>query len=86
MSQEVKKGPLAALTFEASKNFILTYFQKLMWFIYLLKKIVYWAKFEGNFFQMRNTLDRSYRDRLLNLMFSWFKTGRQGFSQEAALD
>ena len=35
MSQEVKKGPLAALTFESSKNFIITYFQKIMWF-YLL--------------------------------------------------
>ena len=32
MSQAVKKGPFAALTIESSKNFILTYFQKLMWF------------------------------------------------------
>ena len=38
MSQEVKKGPLAALTFESSKNFILTYFQKLMWFYLLATK------------------------------------------------
>ena len=64
MSQEVKKGPLAALTFESSKNFILTYFQKLMWFYLLATKD--WEKFEGNFFPMRNTLDRSYRDRHVN--------------------
>ena len=38
MSQEVKKGPFAALTFESSKNFILTYFQKLMWFYLLVTK------------------------------------------------
>ena len=38
MSQEVKKGPFAALTFESSKNFILTYFQKLMWFYLLATK------------------------------------------------
>ena len=35
MSQEVKKGPKAALTFESAKNFNLTYFQKLMQ-LYLL--------------------------------------------------
>ena len=33
-----KKGLLAALTFESSKNFILTYFQKLMWFYWLATK------------------------------------------------
>ena len=38
MSQEVKKGPFAALTFESSKIFILTYFQKLMWFYWLVTK------------------------------------------------
>ena len=38
MSQEVKKGPFAALTFESSKNFILRYFQKLMWFYLLVTK------------------------------------------------
>ena len=32
MSQEVKKGPFAALTMESSKNFILTHLQKIMWF------------------------------------------------------
>ena len=38
MLQEVKKGPLAALTFESFKSFILTYFQKLMWFYILATK------------------------------------------------
>ena len=38
MSQEVKKGPFAALTIESSKNFILTYFQKPMWFYLLATK------------------------------------------------
>ena len=38
MSQEVKKGPFAALTFESSKNFILRYFQKLMWYYLLVTK------------------------------------------------
>ena len=38
MSQEVKKGPFAALTFESSKNFMLRYFQKLMWFYLLVTK------------------------------------------------
>ena len=32
MSQEVKKGPFAALTMESSKNFILTHLQKIVWF------------------------------------------------------
>ena len=50
MSQEVKKGPLAALTFESSKNFILTYFQKLMWFHLLATKDSLLAKFEGKLF------------------------------------
>ena len=38
MSQEVKEGPFAALTFDSSKNFILTYFRKLMWFYSLATK------------------------------------------------
>ena len=38
MSQKVKKGPFAALTFESSKNFMLRYFQKLMWFYLLVTK------------------------------------------------
>ena len=38
ISHKVKKGPFAALTFESSKNFILTYFQKLMWFYLLVTK------------------------------------------------
>ena len=50
MSQEVKKGPLAALTFEASKNFILTYFQKLMWFYLFAKKDCLLGKVWGKFF------------------------------------
>ena len=63
MSQEVKKGPFAALTMESSKNFILTHLRKIMWFYLpatkdnLLGKV--WGKF---FFPMRNALDRSYRD------------------------
>ena len=56
MSQEVKKGPFAALTFESSKKFILRYFQKLMWFYLLVAK---------------DALDRSYRDRLLNVLRSF---------------
>ena len=71
MSQEVKKGPFAAFTFESSNNFILTDFQKLMCF-YLLVTIdsllgKVWGK---TFFPMRNTLDRSYIDRhLINIVF-----------------
>ena len=38
MSQKVKKRPFAVLTFESSQNFILTYFQKLMWFYLLAGK------------------------------------------------
>ena len=38
MSQEVKKRPFGALTFESSKNFILTYFQELMCFYLLATK------------------------------------------------
>ena len=38
MSQAFKKGPYAALTVEGSKNFILTYFQKPMWFYLLATK------------------------------------------------
>ena len=41
MSQEFKKGPIAALTFESSKNFISTYFQKLMWFYLLSTKDIW---------------------------------------------
>ena len=71
MSQEVKKGPFAALTFESSKNFILTYFQKLMGFYLLVTKDSLLGKVLGKtFFPMRNALDRSYRDRLLNLTIS----------------
>ena len=66
MSQEVKKGPFAALTFDSSKNFILRYFQKLMWFYLLVTKDSLLGKVWGEtFFPMRNALDRSYRDRLL---------------------
>ena len=66
MSQEIKKGPLADLTFESSKNFILTYFQKLMWFYLLATKDSLLGKVWGKiFFPMQNTLDRSYRDRRL---------------------
>ena len=38
MSQAFKKGPFAALTIEGSKNFILTYFQKPVWFYLLATK------------------------------------------------
>ena len=70
MSQEVKKGPFAALTFESSKNFMLTHFQKLMWFYFIVTKDRLLGKvWGGNFFPMRNTLDRSYRDLLL--IISW---------------
>ena len=63
MSQAFRKGPFAALTIESSKNFILTYFQKPMWFYLLATKI----SLRENFIPMRNALDRSYRDRYLIL-------------------
>ena len=67
MSQAVKKGPFAALTIESSKNFILTYFQKLMWCYLLATKGRLLGKFWGKtFFPMRNALDRLYRGRLLS--------------------
>ena len=50
MLQEVKKGPLSALTFESSKNFILTYFQKLMWFYLLATKDSLFGKVRGKTF------------------------------------
>ena len=66
MSQEVEKGPFAVLTFESSKNVILTYFQKLMWFYLLVTKDSLLSKIWGKlFFMMRNALDCSYRDRHL---------------------
>ena len=67
MSQAVKKGPFAALTFESSKNFILTYFQKLIWFYFLAAKQIIGQSLRENFVPMRNALGRSYRDRHLNL-------------------
>ena len=68
MSQEVKKGPFAALTFESSKNFILTYFQKLMWFYLLVTEDSLSGKVWGKtFFPMRNAQDRSYIDRYLTI-------------------
>ena len=52
--------------------------------MYLLPKIVYWAKFEGKIFPMRNTLDRSYRDRLLKLEFQIpFEQGRAQFKEKS---
>ena len=39
LSQEIKKRPFAALNIENSKNIILTYFQKLMWFSLLATKL-----------------------------------------------
>ena len=60
-----KKG-FAAMTFESSKNFILRYFQKLMWFYLLVTKDSLLGKVWGKtFFPMRNAQDRSYRDRHL---------------------
>ena len=53
MSQEVKKAPFVALTFESVVLF--TCYQR--WFI--------GQSLRENFFPMRNTLDRSYRDRHL---------------------
>ena len=66
MSQEVKKGPFAALTIENSKNFILTYFHELMWFYFFATKDSLLGKvWRKNIVPMRNALDRSYRDRHL---------------------
>ena len=50
MSQEVKKGPFVALTFESSKNFMLRYFQKLMWFYLLVTKDSLLGKVWGKLF------------------------------------
>ena len=66
MSQEVKKGPFAALTIESSIKFILTYFHELMWFYFFATKDSLLGKFwRKNIFPMRNALDRSYKDRHL---------------------
>ena len=66
MLQEVEKGPFEVLTFESSKNVILTYFQKLMWFYLLVTKDSLLSKIWGKLlFLMRNALDCSYRDRHL---------------------
>ena len=66
MSQEVKKGPLTALTFENSKSFNFNVFPETN----VVLSTCYQRQFIGqslreNFFPMQNTLDRSYRDRLL---------------------
>ena len=50
MSQEVKEGPFAALTFDSSKMFILTYFRKLMWFYSLATKASLLGKVWGKTF------------------------------------
>ena len=47
ISQEVKKGTFSALTIETSKNFILTYFQKLMWFHLLASKYILLGRIWG---------------------------------------
>ena len=74
-SQEVKKGPFAALTFESSKNFILRYFQKLMWFYLLVTKNSLLGKvWREKFFPLRNALDRSHRDSLLNIFVKRYWT------------
>ena len=63
-----QKRPFAVLTFESSQNFILTYFQKLMWFYLLAAKDSLLGKsLRENFFSDANALDRSYRDRHLIL-------------------
>ena len=51
-----QKRAFSSFDFWELKNF---------YFNVTLSKRVYWAKFEGKLFPMRNTLDRSYRDRLL---------------------
>ena len=72
MLKEVKKRPFAALTFESSKSFILTYFQKIMWFYLLATKDSLLGKVWGKtFFPMRNALDCSYGDRHLIYQASW---------------
>ena len=50
MLQEVEKGPFEVLTFESSKNVILTYFQKLMWFYLLVTKDSLLSKIWGKLF------------------------------------
>ena len=49
MLQEVKKGPFAALIIESSQNFCQDecIFRNQCGFIYLIPKIVEWAKFEA---------------------------------------
>ena len=52
MSQEVKKGPFAALIIESSLQVFLTYFQKPTWFYLLTTKDILMGKsMRQNFFQ-----------------------------------
>ena len=74
MSQEVKKGPFAALIIASSQKKFLTYSQKPMWFYLLSTKDK--KKFNGqslsqNFFPMRNALDRSYQRSPLSDALEW---------------
>ena len=71
MSQEVKKGPLAALTFESSKNFILTYFQKLMWFYLLATKDSLLGKVWGKLFSDAKYLGPLLQRSPLNKWPNW---------------
>ena len=70
MSQEVKKGPFAALTIESSKKFYFNVFPE--------TNLVLFTRYQRNFIReslrenfgpMRNALDRSYWDR--HLKFIW---------------
>ena len=63
MLQEVKKGPFAALIIESSQNFCQCISRNQCGFIYLIPKIVEWAKFEAKPFAMQNPLDGSFRDQ-----------------------
>ena len=63
----MSRGPFAALIIESTQTRRISRNQRGL--IYSLPKIVQWAKFEANFFPMRNALDRSYRDRPLSLVY-----------------
>ena len=72
MSQEVKKGPFAALIIASSQKKFLTYSQKPMWFYLLSTKDSLMAKFEAKpFFPMRKALDRSYQRSPLSDALEW---------------
>ena len=67
MSQGSKKGPFAALTIKNFKNFYFNVFPESCVVLFTCYQIEFIRQsLRENFFPMRNTLDHSYGDRLLN--------------------